>query len=47
MAREAAMAPQMVQTPERTPPTAMAAAMAAVIRTARVPVERRPSLKMR
>ena len=47
MAREAAMAPQMVQTTERTPPTAMEAAMAAVIRSAKVHVERRPSLKMR
>ena len=47
MAREAAMAPPIVQTMVRTPPAAMEAAMTAVIRSAKVPVERRPSLKMR
>ena len=44
MAREAAKAPPMVRATVLTPPTAMEAAMAAVIRAARVPVERRPLL---
>ena len=47
MAREAAKAPPMVRATVLTPPTAMEAAMAAVIRSAKVHVERRPSLKMR
>ena len=46
MAREAAKAPPMVRATVLTPPTAMEAAMAVVIRTAKVPVERRPSLRM-
>ena len=44
MAREAAKAPPMVRATVLTPPTAMEAAMAAVNRTAKVPVERRPTL---
>jgi hypothetical protein len=46
MAREAAMALPMVRATVRTPPTAMEAAMAAVIRSAKVRVERSPSLRM-
>ena len=44
MAKEAAKAPPMVRATVLTPPTAMEAAMAAVNRAARVPVERRPLL---
>ena len=47
MAREAARAPPKMRAMVRTPPAAMEAAMTAVIRAARVPVERRPPLKKR